>query len=142
MPNPSPAPLLLFGNLPRAGEGEGNDPESRPEPEELADIGVHGAGEPRGAEADATRDVGDSSERNPEEKDEERVWVGLRLCCGEGCGWFNDDVMSIRPPPTTPLFRSAERMEFRVYGWFRLGEVSEPAGAAGEARERVPLSCA
>ena len=83
MPSPNPGPLLL-GNPPREGEGDANLPEPNPEPEELADIGVHGAGEPGGAEADATRDVGDSRERNPEEKDVERPCVGLRLCCGEG----------------------------------------------------------
>jgi hypothetical protein len=74
----------LIGKLPREGEADSNFPEPNPEPEELADIGVHGDGEPGGAEADATKDVGDNIERNPEEKDVARPCVGLRLCCGEG----------------------------------------------------------
>ena len=112
IPNPSPTPLV-FGNLLTAGEGEADLPEADPGVTEFADVGVHGV-DPGRAETEATRDVGDNNESNPEEKDDERPCVGLRLCCGAGCGWCSDDVMSIRPPPTTPRFRSAARMELRV----------------------------
>lgn len=113
MPNPNPR-RAEFGNLPRLGEGEGAPEPSPEEVEVVADIGIHGAGDSGGVEADVTKDVGERRERSPEEKDEERPCVGLRLCCGAGCGWLSDEVMSIRPPPTTPFFRSVERMEFRV----------------------------
>jgi hypothetical protein len=80
--------------------------------------------------------VGDRIDKSPAEKEDERVWVCR--CLGDlrggdaGLSEFNEDVMSILPPPMTPRLSNADRREFRDFAWS-----DRSAGVVG-VRRREP----